>query len=150
MTHEKDTPDLRTIMPIVVGAHLQAEIQDRPLGARIRRVIRQWQMEHDQTPACVPLVCTDLWYLNAPELVERPTISVGDPAVNAASAWFANRLPTAFMIEHSFQVQLDPEFIHLQACVWGVDHAATRAGVDLFLERYLDPFLRTAHGIGQA
>ena len=93
------------------------------------------------------MLCTDLWYLNASELMLRPTISVGRPEHNAVSAYFANRLPTALVIERSLQVQLDPEFVTLQACVWGVDGPATRSGVDLFVQRYLDEFLRSAHGL---
>ena len=77
----------------------------------------------------------------------RPTISVGAPELNAVSAFFANRLPTALVIDHSLQVQLDPEFVTLQACVWGVNEQATASSVDLFEKRYLDPFLRSAHDL---
>ena len=59
----------------------------------------------------------------------------------------ATVLPTAFVIDQSLQVQLDPEFVTLQACVWGVDEPATRSGVDLFVERYLEAFLCSAHSL---
>ena len=134
-------------MLIVVGAHLQAELADRPLGYRLREQIIRWHDDNPEADPLVPMVCTDLWYLNARELMVRPTISVGRPELNAVSAYFANRLPTALVIERSLQVQLDPEFVNLQACVWGVDEPATAAGVDLFEQRYLGPFLRSAHGL---
>jgi hypothetical protein len=139
--------DSDRLLVIVVGAHLAAEVSDRPLGYALRDDVRRWQRDTPDAEPLVPVVCSDLWYLNARELMLRPTISVGRPGHNAVSAYFANRLPTALVIDESLQVQLDPEFITLQACVWGVDAPATRSGVNLFVERYLDPFLRSAHGL---
>ncbi len=142
-----DTPSPERLLLIVVGAHLSAEQDDRPLGYRLRESIIRWQGDNAETTILMPVVCTDLWYLNASDLMVRPTISVGRPQLNAVSAYFANRLPTALVIEESLQVQLDPEFARLQACVWGVDASATVSGVDLFEQRYLDGFLRSAHGL---
>lgn len=140
--------DADSLLLIVVGAHLQAEAADRPLGYRLRAQIVRWLDEHLESEPLAPMVCTDLWYLNAPELMARPTISIGRPGLNAASAYFASRLPTAFVIDETLQVQLDLEFVNLQACVWGVDHEGTASAVDAFVERYLEPFLRSAHGLG--
>ena len=140
-------PDPQTLLPVVVGAHLRAELHDRPLGTRVLEAIRRWPDEGADGRSLEPIVCTDLWYLNAQDLMLRPTIAIGDPAVNAASALFANRLPTAFVMEDAFQVQLDPSFVSLQACLWGVDQPSTVAAVELFLDRYLDPFLRSARGL---
>ena len=133
------------LLVVVVGAHLRAELADRPLGYRLRERILQWQAGHPEVRPLQPVLCTDLWYLNAEDLMVRPTISVGAPELNAVSAFFANRLPTALVIDHSLRVQLDPEFVTLQACVWGVDEQATASSVDLFEQRYLDAFLRSAH-----
>ncbi len=144
--HDETTSPDRLLL-IVVGAHLSAERTDRPLGYRLRDTIALWQEANTDSAGLMPLVCTDLWYLNASELMVRPTISVGRPDLNAVSAYFANRLPTALVVDDSLQVQLDPEFANLQACVWGVDESATASGVDLFERRYLDPFLRSAHGM---
>ncbi len=138
------------LLLIVVGAHLQAEQEHRPLGYRLRESIVRWQAGHPEVNPLKPLLCTDLWYLNAEDLMQRPTIAVGAPALNAVSAFFANRLPTALVIDQSLQVQLDPEFVTLQACVWGVDEPATASGVDLFESRYLDAFLRSAHDLPEA
>ena len=126
---------------------MQAELADRPLGYRLRDDVLRWQQRTPEAGPLLPVVCTDLWYLNAPELMVRPTIAVGRPEHNAVSAYFANRLPTALVIDESLQVQLDPELVNLQACVWGVDRRATSSGVDLFVQRYLEPFLRSAHGL---
>ena len=144
---EQEAVDPRGLLLIVVGAHLEAERADRPLGYRVQDDVLHWQQKTPEAVPLAPMVCTDLWYLNASELMLRPTISVGRPEHNAVSAYFANRLPTALVIDRSLQVQLDPEFVTLQACVWGVDEPATRSGVDLFVQRYLDEFLRSAHGL---
>lgn len=154
MTGSRDTdpdslgPD--RLLLIVVGAHLQAEQEHRPLGYRLRESIVRWQAGHPQVNPLKPLLCTDLWYLNAEDLMQRPTIAVGAPGLNAVSAFFANRLPTALVIDQSLQVQLDPEFVTLRACVWGVDEPATASSVDLFETRYLDAFLRSAHDLPEA
>ncbi|MHC4219554.1 MAG: hypothetical protein ACYSU7_14010 [Planctomycetota bacterium] len=139
--------DTERLLVIVVGAHLEAELADRPLGYRLRDDVARWQQETPEASPLTPVVCTDLWYLNARELMLRPTISVGRPGLNAVSAYFANRLPTAMVIDESLQIQLDPEFVTLQACVWGVDGTATRSGVELFVQKYLHAFLRSAHGL---
>jgi hypothetical protein len=144
---DQEAVDPRQLMMIVVGAHLEAELADRPLGYRLQNDVVRWQQQTPEADPLAPIVCTDLWYLNARDLMLRPTISVGRPEHNAVSAYFANRLPTALVIDGSLQVQLDPEFVTLQACVWGVDEPATRSGVDLFVERYLEAFLRSAHSL---
>ena len=140
-------PDTDTLLLVVVGAHLRAELSDRPLAYMLVERIEAWQRQHVEADRLAPLVCSDLWYLNAAELLSRPTICLGRPGVNAASAFFANRLPTAFVLEETFQVQLDLEFITMQACVGGVNGAATASGMELFEDRYLDSFLRAAHGM---
>jgi hypothetical protein len=144
---DPEAVDPQHLLMIVVGAHLEAELADRPLGYRLQNDVVRWQQETPEADPLAPIVCTDLWYLNARELMLRPTISVGRPEHNAVSAYLANRMPTALVIDRSLQVQLDPEFITLQACVWGVDEPATRSGVDLFVERYLESFLRSAHSL---
>ncbi len=144
---DQEAADPRHLLMIVVGAHLEAELADRPLGYRLQNDVVRWQQETPEADPLAPVLCTDLWYLNARDLMLRPTISVGRPEHNAVSAYFANRLPPALVIDGSLQVQLDPEFVTLQACVWGVDEPATRSGVDLFVERYLESFLRSAHSL---
>ena len=159
-TGELDVTGRQPLLLIVLGAHLRAELADRPLGYRLRDRIVQWQQDTlgpaSRTPAgaaasvdepLLAAVCTDLWYLNAPDLMARPTICLGRPELNAASAYWANRLPTAFVIDDTLRIHLDPEFINLQACVWGRSDGGTASGVDLFEKRYLEPFLRTAHGL---
>lgn len=145
-------PDISTdsMLLIVVGAHLRAEVHDRPLGYRLRDVIRQWnQAQPDaagghplsQAGQLAPVVCTDLWFLNQPDLQERPAIAVGPPGVNAATAHFCNRLPVAFMIEGTLEVRMDLEGRVPAASIWGIDHESTSAAVDAFIARHMEEFL---------
>lgn len=142
--------NLDSILLIVVGAHLRAEMVDRPLAYRLRERILRWQ---DRLPPEAepldPVVCSDLWYLNNEELMEAPAIVVGGPGVNAATAFYANRLPIAFVVKDTLQVQLDVAHHEPWACVWGVDHATTVSAVDLFTERYLDGMLASVHGVDE-
>lgn len=137
-------PDPRIL--IVTGAHLLAEATDRASAYRLRRAM----LERLGVPAAdgvlggPVVVCSDLWYLNRDELRSRPTVSVGGPGVNALSAFLGDKLPGAFSVTGVLTVQLDPGFADRVACVWGVDHAATAAAVDAFIERYLDDFLAAA------
>jgi hypothetical protein len=148
-------PATDSLLLIVVGSTIVAEMRDRPLAYRLRERVLGWvdaarPVEPTADGAAGtcdrlhPLVCTDLWYLNAREAEGRPAIAVGAPNVNAATALFSNRMPTAFVIEGSLRVHVDLEFLDLRAAIWGVNAAATASAIDLFVERYLDEFLTAA------
>lgn len=140
--------DVDSLLLLVVGAHLRAELDDRPLAYRLRDRIAGWvdtSLDNsDDTPKIVPIVCTDVWFLNNQELLARPAISIGEPGVNAATAYLSNRLPTALVVDHALRIHLDPEFAELHACLWGVNAQTTAIAVDMFVERYLEAFLQEA------
>lgn len=129
---------------IVVGAHLRAEVGDRPLAYKLHNRISAWLDKRSEMLGLtiVPMVCCDVWYMNQQALHGRPTISVGGPGVNALSAYFAQKLTAALARDDHLIVQLDAEFVDLRACIWGMDHAQTVRAVDLFVEKYLDGYLR--------
>ena len=132
---------------IVVGAHLRAEVDDRPQAMRLCETVKRSLDESSAatvTASLKPVICTDVWYLNNSELHHRPVIAIGEPGVNAATAFFCNRLPTALVIDNTLRVHLDPEFIEPRACLWGANAAATAHAIDVFVERYLEAFLREA------
>lgn len=137
--------DLDRIILIVTGAHLRAEIGDRPLAYRLRQAMLDWLGARDlgSEPDHV-VVCSDVWYLNQPELRERATVSVGGPGVNALTAYLADKLGSVFTVEQRLVVQMDLEFASLSACCWGADHATTVGAVEAFVERYLDDFMSAA------
>ncbi len=136
--------DASHLLLIVVGAHLRAEMADRPLAYALQGRIRHWLERHDPSLniRLFPLVCCDVWYLNQPMLQKRPVISVGGPGVNALSAYFADKLPAAMIRENQMVIQLDKEFVDLRCCIWGMNHELTEEVVDLFTEEYLDSYLR--------
>lgn len=131
---------------IVVGAHLRAEVADRPLAYRLARRISTWlaRSAPELNVPLTPVVCCDIWYINQPALHSRPTISLGGPGVNALSAYYAGKLTTALIQDDQLLIQLDIEFVDLRACVWGRDHRLTVQALKLFVRKYLDGYLRAA------
>ncbi len=125
-------------LPIVVGAHLRAEMEDRPWAAALRDALAS---AAGHSFPLVPVVVTDLWYLNSDPLRAQPTVSVGHPEVNALSAFLADKLPSVLAIDDRLIVQLDPELVEPVACCWGVDATATGEAVSAFLDRWCRPFL---------
>ena len=118
---------IEDLLPIVVGAHVRAEIADRPLADDLARVVREIRRARGVPEGVgrVPVVCTDLWFLNDADLMRQPAIVVGDPGVNAATAHFARKLPQVFVVDQALQVLLDAEGLDLQCAMWGVDAAST-------------------------
>ena len=89
------------------------------------------------------VVCSDVWWLNNPEMRRCPTVCVGAPEENALTAYLASRLPSVFTIDRRLIVQMDLEGADLLAACWGVEHASTSGAVERFLEGYLDGFLES-------
>ena len=146
-SHAQFNPDLppapHRLLPIVVGAGPRSELTDCPLAQQLVDAIdasRDALGEADLHP----LIVTDLWYLNDRELMLQPTISLGDPEQNAASALYGSRLPTMLMVEDQYRILLEQDSGIGHACLWGTNHAATETAVDAFKERALHLFLQRA------
>lgn len=145
--HTDGEIDVDALLLIVVGAHPKAEMGDRPIAYRLRQRMSAWLDQRFPTPESrplVPLVCTDVWYLNDQSLRERPAVAIGGPSVNALSAYLADKLPSAFVIDDVLMVQMDVEVAELLACCWGMSHEDTSAAVDVFIDRYLDTYMRAS------
>ncbi|GAB5496432.1 MAG: hypothetical protein Phyf2KO_15120 [Phycisphaerales bacterium] len=130
--------DINTIVPVVVGAHIRAEISDRPTANWLAG-----QLADELEQACPDLsavVCTDLWYLNDERLRTRPTISVGEPELNALSAFLADKLPDVYSVKDVLIVQMDIRSDDTLACCWGRDAESTSQAAQVFAERYLAGF----------
>ena len=131
--------DTNTVVPVVVGAHIRAEISDRPTA--------QWladQLTDELADACTDLcavVCTDLWYLNDDRLQTRPTVSVGEPELNAYAAFLADKLPDVYSVKDVLVVQMDLRSDDTVASCWGRDAISTRQAAQAFAERYLSGFV---------
>ena len=137
MLHDIE-PDLDSLILVVSGAHLRAELNDRHRALELAATIRE-RAPHAQVAAI-----TDIWYLNNDDLRTRPAVSVGNPDVNAFTAFLADKLPAALTIDDTLTVQIDLEFVDPIAACWGVTHAQTAVAVDTFVDRYLDAFIRRA------
>ncbi|MDQ7012877.1 MAG: hypothetical protein Q9O74_03150 [Planctomycetota bacterium] len=140
-SHRPDPTNPPEALPIVVGAHVCAEVEDRPIAVALRDALA------DRAPAgfpFAPIVLTDVWYLNTDALRAQPTISIGRPEVNALSAYLADKLPSVLAADDRFVVLLDPELADPAACCWGVDAGATAEAVRAFAERWAEVFLTAA------
>jgi len=93
----------------------------------------------------MPLVCTDMWYLNETSLLNRPAIVIGEPGVNAASAFYASRLPQAIVVDEAWEIRMDPECVDPRVALWGENPAQTEKAADEFAKRCLDRYLRAVH-----
>ena len=141
--------DLDRLIPIVTGIQLNAELGDRALAYRVEAEIRrllqatQKDLADGQTLALVPVVVSDVLFLNSDELQARPVISIGGPGVNALSAMLVNELPTALSIENILVIQMDLEMRDPRCAVWGMNHLdCVRAVETLFAKGYLETFVR--------
>ncbi|MFG0259778.1 MAG: hypothetical protein ACF8LK_05425 [Phycisphaerales bacterium JB041] len=143
-TPAPDAPDPTNpaqALPIVVGAHVRAEVEDRPTATALCEALTA--RLPDGFPLA-PVVVTDVWYLNTDALRSQPTISIGRPEANALSAYLADKLPSVLAVDDRLVVLLDPELADPAACCWGVDAAATAEAVRAFAERWADAFLNAA------
>jgi hypothetical protein len=133
---------------IVTGAHLSAEVFDRPIAYRLReRILTLLGGSNNSLPVAegAPpdrvVVCSDLWYLNRDQLRELPTVSVGGPTVNALTAYLGDKLPSAFAVDGLFLVQADWTNQTPVACCWGIHAEATATAVETFADRYLEEWI---------
>jgi len=144
ITNPETEIDESNLVLVVVGAHLRAEVADRPLAYALCQHMDRWTKKHHNhmSVPMMPVVCSDVWYVNQPSLHQRPTISVGGPGVNALSAYFTDKLSNALVHDDHMVIQLDPEFVDLRVCLWGMNHELTVLVVELFVSKYFDGYLR--------
>ncbi|MEE2819849.1 MAG: hypothetical protein VX615_04475 [Planctomycetota bacterium] len=137
----------QSVIPIIVGAHLRAEVGDRPLAEQVKGAIEAWKATNDVSVSPYPLVCTDMWYLNSVELRIQPSLSIGSPEVNAATAAFASDIPTLVEVPDAYRIQADPTFIDLKCSLWGIDTQQTQLGIDAFVKDVMGQWLGAFFGI---
>lgn len=138
--------DLSRLILLVTGSTLEAELFDRPTAYALREAMLR--RIPDGVDAASVVICSDLWYLNQDELRACPTISIGGPGTNALTAYLADKLPSAFVIEGSTIIQLDQSMLGepgetICAC-WGIDPERTTAAVAIFRERFFEDFMAAA------
>jgi hypothetical protein len=102
------------LLPIVVGAHPRSEIADRPLANRLVAAIRQWQRQAiaNEDDRLVPMVMTDLWYLNDNELPDgtlfhNPMVPIGNQMAIVTielSNGYNKGEPTGDVLDYTFEL----------------------------------------------
>ena len=141
MFHPDKPVESDQVLPIVVGAHLRAELGDRIRATQVRNAIVEWMGSNEIDGPPWPIVCSDLWYMNQVELKVQPTICIGHPEINAATAAISAKLPTAILVDDSYRIQLDPAYIDRTCCLWGVDNAHSQHAIEAFIADFLPEFL---------
>ena len=130
--------DLHTTVLIVVGHGILPEEEDRPVAYDLKRVVNKHAAGSEGHAG---VVVTDVWIMNN-ELQEFfPAIAIGGPGVNAFTAQIYEDLPVAYTREQQVFIQMGAD--SKRAALWGMDQAATREALDVFvndglLERFLD------------
>ena len=135
------------VLPIVVGAHLIAERDDRPLAYRVRNRIRRWLADGGGgRPGVQPLVCCDVWYLNQDDLQRRPTISIGSPRVQRLKRVLPRSTLVGVGTRRSAHGPARPAVCGSASQCVGVTHDLTVEALEVFRRQYLEGFLRAAVG----
>ena len=147
MFHPDKPVEPSQALPIVVGAHLRAEVGDRTRANQVRDAIAAWMSGNEIGGPPWPIVCSDLWYLNQVELKVQPTICIGHPEINAATAAISANLPTAKLVDNSYRIQLDPEHIDRTCCLWGVDDTHSQHAVETFIADFLPKLMGSIFGL---
>ncbi len=147
MLHPDELVNVDNVMPIVVGAHLRAELGDRRRGYYLGEAIVAWMEKNQMAGPPWPLVCTDMCYLTHVELRPRPTICIGQPELNAATAALSPNLDTVLLADDAYRIQCDQEYVDLKCCMWGIDDAHTNQCVEQFIKNILPHFLGAIYGV---
>lgn len=130
--------DLRTTVLIVVGHGILPEEEDRPLAYELKRTVNARGAGSEGRAG---VVVTDVWIMNNELGDFFPAIAVGGPGVNAFTAQIFEDLPVVVSRDQRLFIQMADQ--GKRAALWGMDQAATREAVELFvgeglLERFLD------------
>lgn len=147
MLHPDEIVNIDNIIPIVVGTHLRAELGDRRRGYYLGESIVHWMEQQQLTGPPWPLVCSDMWYLNNVDIRTRPTICIGQPELNAATAAMSPKLETVILADDAYRIQCDPEYIDLKCCMWGIDDVHTNQCIEKFINHVMPHFLGAIYGV---
>ena len=142
--------EIDALAPVVVGVQPHAEMWHRPLAYRMRDQILHWQETFCDDPVLIPVVISDVWYVNHRAYESRPVISIGEPRVNALTAFLTDKLPVAAAEEEQYLVQIQDSFQVARACLWGNQPNRTQDAVDVFLDRFLDDWMRRVIEVQEA
>lgn len=132
-------------MVVVVGAHPDAEAEDRATAVVVRDAVAR-EMERLGVGGGV-LTLTDLWYVNDRGFSGCGLVCVGGPERNAVTARWAGELASVAAVDGVLVVQFDLEGVSPVAAVWGVDGESTAAAAGVFCERWAGRFVERVGGV---
>ncbi len=130
--------DINETILIVVGSELVPEEKDRPLAYRLKERIDSKGCSTYQRA----IVVSDRWYLDNDMFHICPTIIIGGPGVNYASAEFYKDTPVVWSEGDNAFLQVTEEDTPNHALLWGMDQAGSEQAINHFVEgKFLDHFL---------
>ena len=121
------TIDIQETLLIVVGSELIPEEKDRPLAYRLKDIIDR----EGSTPYQRSIVVSDRWYLDNEMFHICPTLLIGGPGVNAATAYFYKEMTLVWSEQETAFFQFkSPDCFSL----WGMNQAGTDRAIQYFIE----------------
>lgn len=136
------TDATQRLVLVVVGARLEAEVEDRPIAHDVARRMGDLFDAAVAGPPGTVLVTpvTDLWYMHQESLRSLPVVSIGPPEHNALTAWLADKLPSVAAAEGQWVVQMRDG----AAACWGTRRAGTARAARILLDDWADDFVDQA------
>jgi hypothetical protein len=133
--------DVNQTLLIVVGIDVKPEEADRPLAYRLQEAVRASAKFGDH-PFRKCLVISDVLYRHNKIIQICPTIAIGGPGVNSASAELVEKLPVYLSKDNRYFIQLDKDYKDPKISIWGMDRESTMEAVETFIANgILDDFL---------
>lgn len=127
--------DIQETILIVTGSELTPEEKDRPLAYKLKETIDA----KGSNPYQKAVVVSDRWYLDNEMFQICPSILVGGPGVNAATANFHKEMALVWTDRENAFIQAKE---HERVALWGMNQAGTEMALDRFVAgAYLDAML---------
>jgi hypothetical protein len=135
--------DVNQTILVVVGIGLKPEEKDRTFAYRLKNIIEESEYFGDH-PFRKCIVISDKLFMSDKLLQACPTITIGGPGVNMASAEFVEKLPVYLSMENRYFIQLDKEFKEQNISLWGMSHETTEEALDMLVSNgILNDFLKS-------
>jgi hypothetical protein len=134
------------LLLIATGSTLQADEMDRPLGYYLKQRIEQSPSEavllgQASLEDYLVRLVADFRWIHDESLQNLPTISLGDPGINALAHRWLEEAPVSLAYSERYFIQMDPDLTEPRVSIWGMDNVTTRIAVSVFVDRFLPQFL---------
>jgi len=134
--------DVNQTILIVVGTDIMPEEADRPLAYKLKDAFESSPF-FGKHPFRKCLVISDTLYRLDKIIRVCPTVAIGGPGVNFATAELIETLPVYLSQENKYYIQLHKDFSDPKISIWGMDRKATGEAIDIFIANGIqDDFLK--------